>query len=238
MRSERLCAGACRVLLASGGDDQSLRLTHFEITWMLAAPAVAVLASVHVPNAHSSALRVHSHHLLKPAALWRPSNAHIYLTVAESSTSVIIIHIWASRQHCRIQSTQHNMVAQYWGKPSGLVLLLVGLPELSLVCINRGSGRTANWLLRWAWISACAPGTSITVQDLETRQFQELGMPPAVVSHSSRAATEKLTRVHLCWMLKGWPRRQWEVWEASRMLLLRAPQAPALRRRWPRVVLK
>ncbi len=30
------------------------------------------------------------------------------------------------------------MVAQYWGKPSGLVLLLVGLPELSLVCILQG----------------------------------------------------------------------------------------------------
>ncbi|BDA49006.1 probable WD repeat-containing protein 6 at N-terminal half [Coccomyxa sp. Obi] len=51
--------GMCRVLLASGGDDQSLRLTHFGITWTLTAPrpAVTVLASVHVPNAHSSALR-------------------------------------------------------------------------------------------------------------------------------------------------------------------------------------
>lgn len=116
LRSERLCAGSYRVLLASGGDDQSLRLTHFEITWTLTAPmpTVTVVASVHVPNAHSSALRVCNLPLFKPAPLRHPQEWPDVFKNCNSFHEWKLIAISVKTTVSGSDSPEHNC-ALYWG---------------------------------------------------------------------------------------------------------------------------
>lgn len=60
----KTCAGECCVVLATGGDDQSLRVMQIRVRWPTATskPRLSVLAHAHLPNAHSSALKVQTYH--------------------------------------------------------------------------------------------------------------------------------------------------------------------------------
>ena len=52
------CSGAGRLLLLTGGDDQALRLTLLRVEREGGGLSIGVLADAHLPNAHSSSVKV------------------------------------------------------------------------------------------------------------------------------------------------------------------------------------